>query len=372
MPHSIGFQTFFIGRRQLVAGSVGLCLALFALYFTTWINYLLFHTLAELFSILIGYCLFIITWHARGYLRNNYLLFLGLAYLFISSLDLLHTLAYNGMPIFTDYDFYASQLWIGTRYLESISLALAPFFLRPRTRFLPERVLAGYLIVTLILVLSIFVWKVFPACFVAGSGLTPFKVVSEYLICLILVSAAFLLRARRSSFEPVIYRVLQLSIFFTIVSELAFTFYVSAYGVSNLVGHYFKILSFLMIYMAFIRTGLEEPFRLIFRSLDQANVRLGEEIVARRRTQEENEALIVELQQALNDIRTLQGIIPICSECKSIRDEKGSWEKLETYIEQNSEAQFSHGICGHCAEKIYGKEAWYRRRRKNQEEKGSE
>lgn len=56
-----------------------------------------------------------------------------------------------------------------------------------------------------------------------------------------------------------------------------------------------------------------------------------------------------ELQQALKEIKTLQGILPICSYCKKIRDDKGSWNQLETYIHHHSEAQFSHGICPECA-----------------------
>ena len=54
------------------------------------------------------------------------------------------------------------------------------------------------------------------------------------------------------------------------------------------------------------------------------------------------------LQQALNEVRILQGIIPICSYCKKIRDEKGLWNQLEAYIDDHSEAKFSHGICPVC------------------------
>jgi hypothetical protein len=65
------------------------------------------------------------------------------------------------------------------------------------------------------------------------------------------------------------------------------------------------------------------------------------------------EKLIKELQVALEEIKSLKGIIPICMYCKGIRDDKGAWTKLEQYITEHSEAQFSHGICEECLKKNY-------------------
>lgn len=59
------------------------------------------------------------------------------------------------------------------------------------------------------------------------------------------------------------------------------------------------------------------------------------------------------LRTALNEINTLRGILPICMHCKKIRDDLGYWNKLEVYIQNHSDAKFSHGICPECAEKIY-------------------
>ncbi len=59
------------------------------------------------------------------------------------------------------------------------------------------------------------------------------------------------------------------------------------------------------------------------------------------------------------DIKTLQGLLPICSKCKNIRDEKGYWNQIESYISSHSYAQFSHSLCQKCREKLYGEEEWY-------------
>ena len=71
------------------------------------------------------------------------------------------------------------------------------------------------------------------------------------------------------------------------------------------------------------------------------------------RQKRELERLNGELKEALDTINTLHGIIPICSHCKKIRDDRGSWSQIEAYISKHSEAQFSHGICPECAKKFY-------------------
>ncbi len=67
----------------------------------------------------------------------------------------------------------------------------------------------------------------------------------------------------------------------------------------------------------------------------------------------EKENLIKELRNTMEEIKTLKGIIPICSHCKKIRDDKGYWDRVENYISEHSMAKFSHGICPECAEKNY-------------------
>lgn len=69
------------------------------------------------------------------------------------------------------------------------------------------------------------------------------------------------------------------------------------------------------------------------------------------------------LEEALSEIQTLRGILPICAGCKKIRDDKGYWNQIELYIEAHSEAEFSHGICPDCMEKLYGHEDWYKKRK---------
>jgi len=72
-----------------------------------------------------------------------------------------------------------------------------------------------------------------------------------------------------------------------------------------------------------------------------------------RRLNREIESKNKELEKALEEIKTLRGILPICSVCKKIRDDKGYWNQIEKYISDHSDAEFSHGICPECAKKLY-------------------
>ncbi len=226
-------------------GHVAVWAAIFCgLYLMSLQGYVLFHTAVELFSIAVAWDIFFIAWNSRRLLANNYLLFLGISYLFVGGIDLLHTLAYKGMGIFSaSRSDLASQLWIAGRFVQSASLLIAPLFLGRRLR--ANLVIAAFSLVSAALLASIFYWKVFPATHLEGVGLTTFKIWSEYGICLILVGAAILLFRQRDRFEPGVFRLLIASMGVTVASELAFTLYVDVYGLFNLIGHFLKVISYL-------------------------------------------------------------------------------------------------------------------------------
>jgi len=77
------------------------------------------------------------------------------------------------------------------------------------------------------------------------------------------------------------------------------------------------------------------------------------QIVQRKRAEEERERLIEDLQRALAEVKALSGLLPICSNCKKVRDDKGYWTQIERFIEERSDASFSHSICPDCLDKLY-------------------
>ena len=262
-----------------------LSLAVFTgLYISSLYSYLLFHGIAELFSITVCVCIFVICLNCREFIQNGYILFIGIAYFFVAIIDGVHTLAYKGMGVFSGYDAnLPTQLWIAARYLQSASLLVAPAFfkVKPRLHYL----LFFYSVTSALTLGAIFWGNVFPDCYIEGIGLTPFKIVSEYIIIALLTVALLLLNKNRLQFEPGVFKLLALSIIITIFSELAFTSYVGVYGFFNLLGHFLKILAFYLFYKALVETSLKRPYSIIFKELTEERQKLKAEIEAKEHLQ---------------------------------------------------------------------------------------
>ena len=85
----------------------------------------------------------------------------------------------------------------------------------------------------------------------------------------------------------------------------------------------------------------------------QTNQQLEKEISERSAAEAERDKTILNLQKALDEVKTLRGILPICSFCKKVRDDKGYWEQVDVYINKHSQADISHSICPDCTKKHY-------------------
>jgi PAS domain S-box-containing protein len=110
------------------------------------------------------------------------------------------------------------------------------------------------------------------------------------------------------------------------------------------------------------KTGTVIPVELssiIFNNSndEQRTIITFRDITDRKRTEEEKEKVVVDLQKALSEVKKLSGFLPICSSCKKIRDDQGYWNEIERYISEHSETLFSHGICPDCMRKLYPKYA---------------
>ena len=261
-----------IGFTLTVAAGVALAAAL---YVMSRYNYLLFHVTVETFGILVAIGIFMLVWHSRSVISNNYLIVLGAAYFSIAGLSFIHTLAYKGMQIFHGYDEanLATQLWIATRYMEAITMVVAPLMIGYRRRVDFMTAMTAYMAFALFLVLMVFIGA-FPDSFVEGMGLTPFKVVSEYVITGLFALGLYLLYKVKEIFDPYVYRMLSYSIVANAAADMAFMFYVDVYGGLNLAGHLLKLLACYFIYKGLVRTGLENAYELLFFDLKKSQEEL--------------------------------------------------------------------------------------------------
>lgn len=102
------------------------------------------------------------------------------------------------------------------------------------------------------------------------------------------------------------------------------------------------------------RAKVSEPFAYLLKPFEERHLKINVEMsLYKHRMELERELLILELQEALSKVKTLSGLLPICAWCKNIRDDEGYWLSVEKYIQQNSEAKLSHGVCPDCARKHF-------------------
>lgn len=241
--------------------------------------FLLFHTTTELFSIIVAVGIFIIAWNTRRLSDNSFFLFLAISFLFIALIEGLHTLAYRGINVFPWYSSdvaatdLAAKFWIVARYIQSFSLLLSIGIINKKLNksFI-------FIIYSIILICSIWLIfaGIFPTCF-NDQGLTPFKIINEYIVISLLITSIILFREKRKEFDAYILNLLILAILLTIFQELAFTLYSDAYGILNFTGHILKILAYYCIYKALIATTLLKPYDLLFRNLKKSEESLVQE-----------------------------------------------------------------------------------------------
>lgn len=102
------------------------------------------------------------------------------------------------------------------------------------------------------------------------------------------------------------------------------------------------------------KAKMTEPFGYIIKPYQVRELHSAIEVALYKHKMEiQRKELTEDLQKALDNVKLLTGLLPICSSCKDIRDDKGYWDQIENYIQDHSEALFSHGICPKCTKKLY-------------------
>ncbi|MGE5752579.1 MAG: MASE3 domain-containing protein, partial [Deltaproteobacteria bacterium] len=302
-------------HRMKARHVIAAALVFFGLYLASRWNFLLFHGIAEIFSVSVAGTIFMVSWNTRRQLEDAYFSFLGIGLLFVALLDLLHFLAYKGMGVFPGAGAnLPTQLWIANRYVFAISFLAAPWFAGRRLHH--EIAIAAYAAATACLLATIFAWKIFPDCFIEGVGLTPFKIASEYVISGIFLSSIVFLMRKKEHFESQVLQLLVIAAGIAVASEMAFTLYTDVYGHSNLIGHFLEILSFFLIYQAVIGTDLVRKYEL--------NRRLQEELTERQRAQEE----VRKAKERLEE-RVAQRTVELSNLARRLQDELESRQKAE-------------------------------------------
>lgn len=250
---------------QKTVQTIGLpTLAVIVCVLSGQISYLVFHTLAELFSIIIAATAMVVAITSRDFTRNQFVVYIAIAFGCCAGLDIVHAFAYEGMQLIPNSNLNrASQLWIAARFIQAAALLSAPLLLRRNLD--PGWIFLFYS--TLCLLALALIWNGFmPDTFVAGQGLTTFKITMEYIIIAMLMLTLWLLWQRRSLLSRPLVLAMSAALLCMIISEFTFTQYVTAYSIANELGHIFKIYAYWFIYLALVQSTLREPFSMLSRA----------------------------------------------------------------------------------------------------------
>ncbi len=289
-------------RYQALTEAAGWTIALLVpigLYIASLYSYLLFHSLAEAFSITIAAGVFMVAWNSRRMFSNSYLLLVGMAALWVAAVELLHTLAYQGMGVFPGTGAnLATQLWVAARLLEAGALVVALAWVRRPVN--AELAMAGLGLVTALLLAAIFFWHIFPVAYIDGQGQTVFKRASEGVVVLLLLAAAAGLLRARTAFDPQVLRLLVAAVVLLAAAEVFLSLYVGVFDLPNLIGHLLRIAGFAALYKALVETALVRPYAVVFRELAESEAQLRQAHAALETRVQERTA---ELRQANADLQ---------------------------------------------------------------------
>ncbi|WP_417912738.1 MASE3 domain-containing protein, partial [Candidatus Electronema sp. TJ] len=295
---------------------------------------------------MVACAIFIFAWNTRHIQTSHYFLFLGIAYLFIGLLDLLHCLTFAGMGIFPPATAAASaQLWLAARSMESCSLLLAFCFIRRKCRV--GWTMAAYLLVFGLLLLLIFICPVFPSCQAERSGRLPeFKQQAEYVIAFLLACSLPLLHWHRANFDREVLRLMQAAVLLAIAAELAQTFHVVSQSFASFASHLFRIFSYYSIYRAVIATGLTQPYNTLFRELNTHKEEL--EAKVRKRTaalQQSRDSLQAEMAERLRTEKELLWELAVNRTLAQLAD---------TFISRSLSVREIEKLAGRAAKELIG------------------
>ncbi len=247
-------------------------------WFPTWL-----HSCMELLAIVVAALVFSISWHSYRSEQAGNLSLLACGYLAVALLDSAHLLSYRGMPDFITPSSVekAIDCWLAARLSEALVLRGVPVrawrpLTHPQQRYQWLAATLGG--VALMVYLRLYQPQLFPRMFIEGQGLTPLKIVMEWLVIGLLACAAVgLLRRREQPFDR---QGLLLAVGISILSELCFTAYRNPHDIYQLLGHAYKVLACLVVYRVVFVSSIQQPY-----------IQLISEISERRRAEQQVETL---------------------------------------------------------------------------------
>lgn len=264
MRHMMKFEEKLKNTKfeLLIEWSIFLILMVFLLIINFHSN-LFFHTAIELFINVMFILVFVFTFNTYGINRNNSILILGTGCFFVAVIGIFHLLMYQGMPFLenTNNMDISAQLWIAARYLEAFTgLISLNYILKPSKKLSAYGMLIIYICISISLLLSIVIFNIFPTCYIGKIGLTPFKIISEYIISIMFLSMAVIYFRLKAKIDRYLFFCIESFFILSAITEMFFTSYVFWGEWRTVVGHIIKVIAVYFLYKGIVETGLKKPY----------------------------------------------------------------------------------------------------------------
>lgn len=252
-----------------------LCFALLlaAGYFGSFFNramsvagYLTWHNVFEFASIFISLSVFVISYYTYNQTGNFQSLIIGCFFLMSGLLDIFHTLSFKGMPDFLVQNTAgnrATTLWVISRFISSIGLLIASYVSNKRVRRINAKWMAipSALIAFIVLFITTYAPYLISPMYIEGQGLTSFKIILEFIIISVFVISSIRFSIIYIKKEESLDLLLVVALIVSVFSELAFTIYNSVYDIYNYIGHFYKIIYFIIIFRAIFIQNIRKPYQ---------------------------------------------------------------------------------------------------------------
>ncbi len=273
-----------------------------SLYYISYNNYQLFHSIIELSGIIIGFNIFIVTKNTHKVSHNNYFMFLGYCYHLVCFFDFLHIITYGSMNLIntalsTDYILFR----LAGTVIQASSIFIFSFLVYRENRPIKLKyLLILYNAFSILMVFFILKVNILPKPFIEGVGNTAFRWGVEISVFALLLLASVILINNKKKLDEHISLCIFFSVLVFILSELCFAFKINTTGLVSTTGHILKLISYYLVYRAIIQTTLENSYNILYyrlteinssleiktRLLMKINEKLNEEIAERKNVEE--------------------------------------------------------------------------------------
>ncbi|WP_027622990.1 MASE3 domain-containing sensor histidine kinase [Clostridium lundense] len=262
-------------NRCNIAHSIIFILALMLLIYISGANYVLFHVIVENLSTVVCLSLVLIIINTHKMSNNNYFIYLGIGYSFISLFNFLHGIAYTGiLNILKNPINLSSQLNICYRLMEGFSFIVSFIFLCKDVKH--SVVFHCYAFISSLLLYLIFFTSYFPTCFIYNLGLTKFAISCEYIILLLMLTAILTFIKNIKYFSKSIVFYMGSYLILTILLRCISIADSNTFNDFSVMSHILKLISYFFLYKALVENVLQNPLKILYNDLSNKNKELNE------------------------------------------------------------------------------------------------